>query len=155
MLHQDFDESYLDALQEKKNAVDQRQRMLQEHEVWRQTTWGGWATRQVQAVGRHFSPFFLALSDAVSGEAEASALSLRILVMSASVFGGVALFYLIARVLKVFVGRQLVITQEVIMEHEEEEEDDDSGVIDQVDTAVREDRGETRLRQRRGARDTT
>lgn len=86
--------------------------------------------RQLQALGSHFAPFFLAISDAVEGNdgaAVAFTLLLRILAVSAFV----AALYAFAKIINMLIGaREIVIEEEIVVE---EEEDDDEGDDQPVD----------------------
>ena len=88
--------------------------------------------RQLQAMGNHFRPFFIALSDILQGETEDSTagilltLLLRALVISAYIIAA----YAVAKIINSILGREIVLEEEIIVE-EDEDEDGDEGKKEQ------------------------
>ena len=96
-------------------------------QIWRQTTWGGWATRQLQALGNHFAPFFEALADAIAAEGDtAGSLALLVLVRILLIGSCILSVYAFSRIASMLVGKEIVIEEEVIVV-ESDDEDDDKG----------------------------
>lgn len=91
-------------------------------QIWRQTTWGGWATRQLQALGNHFAPFFEALAEAVAAEGDsAGSMTLLILIRVLMIGAVVTAVYAFSRILNVVVGGEIVVEEEIVVI----EDDDD------------------------------
>lgn len=94
---------------------------METSQIWRQTTWGGWFTRQLQAIGKHFSPFFEALSDAITNEGDsAGSMALLVLVRILIIGSCIAAVFLFSRILNMVVGGYIVV-EEVVVEEEEDE----------------------------------
>ena len=107
--------------------------------IWRQTTWGGFVVRQLQAVGNHFAPFFEAMADLVEGSATEETpgtvlftLFVRVLVISAYI----AAAYAVARILNSVFGRDIVVEEEIIIE----EDEDDANADDERKDEGKKDR---------------
>ena len=95
-------------------------------QVWRQTTWGGWATRQLQALGNHFAPFFEALADAIANEGDsAGSMGLQILLRILLISSVITVVFAFSRILNMVLGREIVVEEEVIVVDDEEEENND------------------------------
>ncbi|KAL7571964.1 hypothetical protein ACA910_001626 [Epithemia clementina (nom. ined.)] len=116
---------YMEDLKKQEEEAERARNLYNEHEIWRQTTWSGYAVRQMQKVGGHFAPFFEALADLVEGSAADETpgtilftLLIRVLVISSYI----AAAYAIARILNSIFGRDIVIEEEIIIEEDEEDE---------------------------------
>lgn len=117
---------YMENLEQRRQAEEQYRERLHAHEIWRQTTWGGWATRQLQAVGNHFAPFFEALSDAIAAEGDsAGSMALLILIRILMIGSCVAIAYGFSRILNLIVGGEIIVEEEVIVVEDDDEEDED------------------------------
>eukprot|EP00523_Entomoneis_sp_CCMP467_P011832 CAMPEP_0168720384 /NCGR_PEP_ID=MMETSP0724-20121128/1532_1 /TAXON_ID=265536 /ORGANISM="Amphiprora sp., Strain CCMP467" /LENGTH=157 /DNA_ID=CAMNT_0008766979 /DNA_START=69 /DNA_END=542 /DNA_ORIENTATION=- len=119
-------QGYMEEKEKQDTAREKYNQMVDEHELWRQTTTTGWVVRQLQAVGSHFAPFFIALSEILQGETDDSAsafiltMFLRILVISAYIVAA----YAVARIINNVFGQEIVMEEEVVIELDEDENDD-------------------------------
>eukprot|EP00527_Entomoneis_sp_CCMP2396_P005745 CAMPEP_0198148422 /NCGR_PEP_ID=MMETSP1443-20131203/41354_1 /TAXON_ID=186043 /ORGANISM="Entomoneis sp., Strain CCMP2396" /LENGTH=166 /DNA_ID=CAMNT_0043813105 /DNA_START=462 /DNA_END=965 /DNA_ORIENTATION=- len=128
-------QGYMQDLEKKDAAAQNYERLVNEHELWRQTTWSGFAVRQLQAFGNHFAPFFKALADIVAdsggGSVDPSStpvaflltLLIRVLVISAYILAA----YAVAKIINSVFGREIVIEEEIVIIEEDEDEDDEDG----------------------------
>lgn len=96
------------------NYLDQQAR-LERHRLWRETTWGGFAVRQVQVVGDHFQPFFSAIAEAMTNDTSVASIAVRILIRLVVVFFGVGMCYLGASLLQKLIGTEYEIVEEVVV----------------------------------------
>ena len=118
---------YMENLEQRRQAEEQYRERLHAHEIWRQTTWGGWATRQLQAVGNHFAPFFEALSDAIAAEGDsAGSMALLILIRILMIGSCISIVYGFSRILSLIVGTEIVVEEVIVVEDDDDEEDDDA-----------------------------
>jgi len=80
--------------------------------------------RQLQAIGSHFAPFFLAISDAIEGN-DGAAVAITILLRILTISAFVAALYAFAKIVNAIIGgREIVIEEEIIIEEEEDEDDE-------------------------------
>ena len=94
-------------------------------QIWRQTTWGGWLTRQLQGLGNHFAPFFEALADAIAAEGDsASSMALLVLIRILMIGSCVAVVYAFSRILNLIVGGEIIVEEEVIVVEDDDDDDD-------------------------------
>lgn len=115
---------YMENLEQRRQDEQRYREKLHAHEVWRQTTWGGWATRQLQAVGNHFAPFFEALSDAIAAEGDsAGSMALMILIRILTIGFCITFVYGFSRMLNLIVGGEIVVEEEVIVVEEDDDDD--------------------------------
>lgn len=81
-----------------------------EHEEWLQTTWAGFAIRQLQAVGTRVAPFFQKMADVLRRDAKTPmdfVISLFLRAIFISIF--VLTFYAVFYVLNMFLGQEIVL----------------------------------------------
>lgn len=117
---EDF-EGYMEGMKAQEVEHARMQAMYADHELWRQTTWGGWAVRQIEGVGRHLAPFFETLIEAMEAEENTPGrLLISILIKSLMLAGLIVAMYAVARVLNMFLGREIVIEEEVVINHDDE-----------------------------------
>ena len=103
-----MDEDFHGYMQAKERAEADRleqEARLERHRIWRDTTWGGFAVRQVQAVGNHFGPFFAAIADAMRSDGTSSNIAVMVLIRMVMIFFGVAMVYLAASVVQKLIGK--------------------------------------------------
>ena len=76
----------------------------------------------MQALGRHFAPFFRALSDAISAEGDtAGSLTTLVLIRASLIASFILAFYAFSRIVNAIVGREIVIEQVIVVEEEEDD----------------------------------
>lgn len=132
---QDF-EGYMKAVAAEEAQQQADEAMYAAHELWKETTWQGKAVGLLQAFGRHFQPFFLAVSEAIKEEKAARILGhfVRLVV----VIMGVVALYVIAHLIQMVIGKEIVIEQEIVIIEEvrqsdldnENEKRDESVILD-------------------------
>jgi len=98
--------------------------LLQRHEEWRQTTWGGWAVRQMQSMARNIEPTVSQISSTFGDNDSASSAIIVNLIRFLALLVAMAGIYVIAQVVQKFVGNELVIEEEVVIVHEYETEEE-------------------------------
>lgn len=92
--------------------------------IWRQTTWGGFFVRQLQAIARHFKPFFeqvsLMMQDEESLGTRIFIFAIRLLI----IFIGLLFVYALGRLVTFLVGGDIIREDEVVIVHEYETEEE-------------------------------
>ncbi|CAB9526183.1 expressed unknown protein [Seminavis robusta] len=105
--------------------VDEREmeEMFERHRVWRETTWGGFAVRQIQALANHFEPFFQAVADSMRDEDSAGSILFMTIIRLLVIFISIAMFYLAAHLVQTFIGTEYVVEEEeiVVIDGDEDE----------------------------------
>ena len=120
---EDF-QGYMESLQEHQAEQNRVKEMYDKHEMWRQTTWAGWGVRQMQKIGNHFAPFFLAIEEAVSSEDEGPLqLLIMIILRSLLIIAFLASAYAVGQILSSVLGQEIVIEEEIVVEDEDEDID--------------------------------
>lgn len=113
-------EGYMDGMKQAEEEARRFAEMLDKHEAWRQNTFGGWLTRQLQALGSHFAPFFEAMAELMQKDSNSTSSVLFSAVMGALVIATYILgTYAIAQIVNSFIGKELVIEQEIVIEEED------------------------------------
>lgn len=99
----------------------QDEQMYAAHEEWLKTTWQGRIVGWIQALGLHFKPFFLAVSEAIQEEQSARILGhvLRVII----VLVGIVSLYVIANIIQSIIGKEIVIEEEVVIIEEVKQSD--------------------------------
>jgi hypothetical protein len=118
-------QGYMQDIQKRDLDALEYDSMMEKHEEWRQNTWGGYAVRQMQALGQHFAPFFEALTDIMREDKNSPSsvllvLLLRAMLISAYIVAGYALI----RIIQHLIGRQIVIEEEIIVIVDDDDDDD-------------------------------
>jgi hypothetical protein len=114
-------QGYMEDIQKRELDAQKFDDMMERHEEWRQTTWGGYAVRQVQAMGHHFSPFFEALGDIMRADKNSpSNVMLVVLLRSMVIMAYILFAYALIRILKHVVGREIVFEEEIIIQVDDE-----------------------------------
>jgi hypothetical protein len=132
---------YMESLKAHEMQDQAYQNQLAEHELWRQTTWGGWVVRQLQALGDHFSPFFEAIADTVQSDKNTPAqLVLLAVIRSLTIAAYVAALYALLRIANAILGREIVIEEEIVVDHDEDTHDDskDGNLVQEVRRSARD-----------------
>lgn len=119
---EDF-QGYMAASAESAAQRQADEEMYAAHERWRQTTWQGKIVTFIQAIGNHFKPFFLAVSDAL--QEENSKRALGHFVRFVMVVMGILALYAIANLIQTVIGKEIVIEQEVVIIEEVRQSDID------------------------------
>jgi CBS domain-containing protein len=99
-------------------------------QVWRQTTWGGWAVRILQDLARRIKPFIDSVIEAMKDEDTGFSLSpvkllvyvgLRVYVVVVALLS----IYALSRVFQMLIGSgDIVMEEEVVIVHEHETEEE-------------------------------
>ena len=117
-------QGYMENLGEMQKEAEKHAAMMEAHERWRQTTWGGWAVRQLQALGNHFAPFFEAVADMFGADENSPKHIILIIILRAVIISGyLVAAFAIARIINFILGREIVIEEEVIVEDDGDEDE--------------------------------
>ncbi|KAL3944481.1 MAG: hypothetical protein SGBAC_001458 [Bacillariaceae sp.] len=100
------------------------QELLQRHEEWRQTTWAGWAVRQMQSFARNIEPTASQISSTFGNSDSASSAIIVNLIRFLALLVAMAGIYVIAQVVQKFVGDEYVLEEEIVIVHEYETEEE-------------------------------
>jgi len=116
--------------------------MYAAHELWKETTWPGKIVGMIQAVGRHFQPFFTAVSETLQEEKSVRVLGhfIRLVI----VIMGVLALYVIANLIQTVIGKEIVIEQEVVIIEEVRQSDLDKEKRDESVTLENKRRSKPR-----------
>eukprot|EP00980_Cylindrotheca_fusiformis_P017153 scaffold5281_cov127-Cylindrotheca_fusiformis.AAC.2 len=114
---------YMEDLAKADSERDATRALLEQHEIWRQTTWGGWAARQIQAIAKTVEPSITyTMSMFQDTNSAYSAIIANIFRFIAFLFLVVVL-YLISQIIQRFIGNEIVVEEEVVIVHEHESEE--------------------------------
>jgi len=112
-------------------------------QIWRQTTWGGWTVRQLQAAGDYFAPFFIKLSESMSNDkSSVSGILITNCIRLAAIFTAVAMVYVGGYFVQLLIGTEIVV----------EEEEEEGGGVEEVVDHKPNNNGQTK-KERRSAKD--
>eukprot|EP00934_Nitzschia_sp_Nitz4_P009185 Nitzschia sp. Nitz4//scaffold4_size323378//317749//319957//NITZ4_000718-RA/size323378-augustus-gene-0.62-mRNA-1//-1//CDS//3329553573//9175//frame0 len=120
---QDFG-GYMEALAAAEEYAAEQQQMYDSHEHWRQNTWGGFATRQVQALVNHFKPFFMSVADSMRDDENAGKRLVFFIVRLMVLFCGFLFLHALGRLAGYVIGGDIVKEEEVVIIHEYETEEE-------------------------------
>ena len=104
--------------------------LLLRTQIWRETTWGGFAVRQIQAVGKSLAPFFHSVAHLMRAQDSVGAILFRTIIKLLIMFFCIAWIYMAANLLQKLIGREYI-----VVEQEEAE-----GTKEDVDKAEMEDK---------------
>lgn len=106
-------EGYNDAINEAMARQQADEEMYAAHEEWKATTWQGKTVSLIQAIGHHFRPFFLAVSESLQEEKSTRILGhiVRIII----VLVGIVALYVAAHLIQTLIGKEIVIEQEIVI----------------------------------------
>mmetsp|Transcript_46363 Transcript_46363/g.69034 ORF Transcript_46363/g.69034 Transcript_46363/m.69034 type:complete len:176 (-) Transcript_46363:175-702(-) len=109
---------YMEGLAEAEAAAQEEKEILNAHELWRNSTWAGWTVRQIQTVGEHFRPFFLAVGASMKEDKGFSKRLLSHFLRISIVLAAIVTIYILAHILQMFIGKEIVINQEIVIVEE-------------------------------------
>jgi hypothetical protein len=116
-------QGYMQSIQKRELDAQEFDAMMERHEEWRQTTWGGYAVRQLQAMGHHFSPFFDALGGIMQADKNSPSNVMLVVLLRSMVIMAYILFgYALIRILKHVIGREIVFEEEIIIEVDDDDD---------------------------------
>ena len=89
-------------------------------QLWRQTTWGGLAVRQVQAIGKRYRPFIDSVQGVLSTPGDDSVLKIILfnLIRMLAVFTIVGAVYVLGQIVQKFIGTEIIKNEEIVIVHE-------------------------------------
>jgi hypothetical protein len=117
-------QGYMEDIQKRELEGQEYEAMMGRHEEWRQNTWGGFAVRQVQALGHHFEPFFQALVDIMQEDKNSPrSVILIVLIRGSVIMAWVLGGYAITRIVQRLVGREIVFEEEIIVTIDDDDDD--------------------------------
>lgn len=125
MANLDQDDNPFEGYNSEMERMAQRQAadeaMYAAHEEWRKTTWQGKVVGMIQALGHHFRPFFMAVSEAIREEQSARILGHLIRVVMVLV--AILALYAIANIIQTIIGKEIVIVEEIVILEEVKQSD--------------------------------
>jgi hypothetical protein len=96
--------------------------------IWRETTWGGYAVRQIQAWADRCSPFLLGIANIMNEQHSATAILLRTLIKILVMVICISFVYLIGHLMQKLIGQDnIIIVEEEVEIIEDDDDDDDDG----------------------------
>ena len=126
---EDF-QGYFEELERRDQEAQEYAAKLSAHEEWRQTTWGGFCVRQIQALGKKFEPFLEAVQDALDetqrndSPSSLSKIAIYLGIRMVFVLGVLTMVYIGAKILQLLVGSDYEIVEEVVVVHEHDTEEE-------------------------------
>uniref|UniRef100_A0A7S0F733 Uncharacterized protein n=1 Tax=Craspedostauros australis TaxID=1486917 RepID=A0A7S0F733_9STRA len=121
---------YMDNLAAVQAEEAEEQAMLEAHEVWKQTTWGGWAVGIIQSFQEHFRPFLSSTLDLVNDEESLAQVLLFNAIRMLCLFILIGVIYMLANVFQRFIGTEYIVEEEVVIVHEHKSEAEAKQVLD-------------------------
>jgi len=128
-LGEDF-QGHFEELERRDQEAREYAAKLSAHEEWRQTTWGGFCVRQIQALGKKFEPFLEAVQDALDetqrndSPSSLSKIAIYLGIRMVFVLGVLTMVYIGAKILQLLVGNDYEIVEEVVVIHEHDTEEE-------------------------------
>ena len=117
---------YMDQMASAQATLEKDMEMLRQHEIWRQTTWGGFAVRTMQSAVRKIEPLVTQFSEVLSdSDSASSALALNAIRLLAIAIVAIGILT-VAKIVEKFVGSEIYVEEEVIIVHEDETEEEAS-----------------------------
>lgn len=117
---------YMDQMASAQATLEKDMEMLRQHEIWRQTTWGGYAVRTMQSAVRKIEPLVTQFSEILSdSDSASSALALNVIRLLAIAIVAIGILT-VAKIVEKFVGSEIYVEEEVIILHEDETEEEAS-----------------------------
>jgi hypothetical protein len=117
-------QGYMENIQKRELDAQEFDAMMERHEEWRQNTWGGYAVRQLQALGHHFAPFFDALGDIMRADKNSPSNVMLVVLIRGMVIMAYILFgYALIRIITRIVGREIVFEEEIIVMVDDDDDD--------------------------------
>lgn len=121
---------YMEDVQRQEQEERLYQDMLRRHEIWLQTTWSGFVVTQIQAIGKQFAPFILAIlealdetsdPDSTKGPSEVAAyLGIRM----AFVIIILMVVHALAKIAQLVIGTNYEVVEEIVILHEHDTEEE-------------------------------
>ena len=120
---EDF-QGYMEGMAKVDAEREATRELLQRHEEWRQTTWGGWAVRQVQAIARNIEPTVSQIASTFGDNDSASSAIVVNSIRFLALLVIIAVVYVISQVWNNFLGNEIIVEEEVVILHEFETEEE-------------------------------
>ena len=115
---------YMEEINERERDAKAYAAKLDAHELWRQTTWGGWFVRTVQGLASHVSPFVQALLEASEQEGTGTRVLVHVGIRMLAVIIMMLAVYSLLKVVQLFIGKDITIVEEVVIVHEHDTEEE-------------------------------
>jgi hypothetical protein len=115
---------YMEDLAKAEAEQEVTRELLEKHEIWRQTTLGGWAVRKMQALVRNIEPFLTQIAHTFRDTDSASSLIVLNLLRFVAILVLMFLIYFASQILQNLIGNEIVVEQEVVILHEHESEEE-------------------------------
>lgn len=114
---------YMEDMAKVEAGREATQELLQKHEIWRQTTWGGWAVRQMQSLAKKIEPFFTQTAHLFNDTDSASSAIIRNIIRFLAFIFLMVVIYVGSQILQKFIGDEIVVEEELVILHEHESEE--------------------------------
>ena len=115
---------YMEEIKERERDAAAYAAKLEAHELWRQTTWGGWFVRTIQGLASHIYPFVQALLDASNQEGTGARLLVHVGLRMLAVILMMLAVYTLLKVVQLFIGEDITVVEEVVIVHEHDTEEE-------------------------------
>jgi hypothetical protein len=122
-LEEDF-LGYNEEMKQRQRNEEMYAAKLEAHEIWRQTTWGGWAVRTIQGFGSHIAPFVSAMIAASNEEGTGLRVVTYVGFRMLVVIMGILTMYSLLKVFQLFIGTDVTVVEEVVVVHEYDTEEE-------------------------------
>ena len=122
---EDF-QGYMEGVAHVEAEREATRELLRQHEEWRQTTWSGWAVRQIQSTVKGLEPTVSQIASTFGEENSNDASSaiivnlIRFLAIMVVIVG----FYALSQIVNNFLGKEIVMEEEIVILHEYETEEE-------------------------------
>jgi hypothetical protein len=115
---------YMEDLAKAEIEREANRELLKNHEIWRQTTLGGWAVRKMQAFVRNIEPFLAQIAHIFRDTDSASSIIVLNLIRFVALLVMMFLIYFASQILQKLIGNEIVVEEEVVILHEHESEEE-------------------------------
>ena len=151
---------YVDNVKRKEEEKDALEEVMRWKQEWRKTTYAGMLMALVERMGA--ADFFESIGNSLEGgEDRAAYYAVKIVYRIGMITASIMFVFLIGYLMKMFIGEELVIEQEVVIIEEvtrsqyeaEQREKEKKGIVDESVPITKTRSSTTTTRRRRGKRD--
>ena len=151
---------YVDNVKRKEKEKDNLEEVMRWKQEWRKTTYAGMLIALVERTGA--ADFFESIGNSLEGgDDRAAYYAVKIIYRVGMITASILFVFLLGKIMKMFIGEELVIEQEVVIVEEvtrsqyeaEQREKEKKGIVDESVPITKTKSSTTTTRKRRGKRD--
>jgi len=151
---------YVDNVKRKEKEKENLEEVMRWKQEWRKTTYAGMLIALVERTGA--ADFFESIGNSLEGgDDRAAYYAVKIIYRVGMITASILFVFLLGKIMKMFIGEELVIEQEVVIVEEvtrsqyeaEQREKEKKGIVDESVPITKTRSSTTTTRKRRGKRD--